>query len=248
MYYREDLKMDWAFFKKCALEILSIDENLLVDECDVLIDAFNKTLQITKTYNIHAPNPDPKPNNLLSEWPPSDKMYFYHNYFQTSIPFVNLGDHIATFKREYKDIVVILSRVYVIRGWLKTYDFGGLETIAGITLFLEEIDQFFKNLKKSSRKIKKSIPQPQLISIEDIKSFFNDELSVSKYTEKANNLQRESEKKALQTKKYKLETLLKKKIANRASQLLLFQQKYDNEITRLTNQCEQLQTQIGCQI
>jgi hypothetical protein len=102
--------MNWTLFKKCALEVLSIDQNLLVDVNDVVIDVLREQLKVHKTYEIFVPETKPKPSNLLSEWPPSGKMYFCHNYFSTDIAFVSLGDHIATFEPKYKNIVVMLSR------------------------------------------------------------------------------------------------------------------------------------------
>ena len=82
------------------------------------------------------------------------------------------------------------------------------------------------------------------ITIEDIKSFMNDDNQIIKYTEKARNVKREREKNELQTEKRKLETLIKNKIETREVEFLLFQRNYDEKIELLANKCKQLTLQI----
>jgi len=156
-----------------------------------------------------------------------------------------LGDHIATFEPKYKNIVVMLSRVHTIMWWLESYDFRKVENISGIALFFEEIEQFFKKYKKY-KKINKPVQQSLMynITIEDIKSFLNDDNRIIKYTEKARNIKREKEKNELQTKKRKLETLLKNTIETRDAEVLIFQQNYDEKIKLMKNKYEQLTLQI----
>jgi vacuolar-type H+-ATPase subunit I/STV1 len=158
---------------------------------------------------------------------------------------VSLGDHIATFEPKYKNIVVMLSRVHTIMWWLESYDFRKVENISGIALFFEEIEQFFKKYKKY-KKINKPVQQSLMynITIEDIKSFLNDDNRIIKYTEKARNIKREKEKNELQTKKRKLETLLKNTIETRDAEVLIFQQNYDEKIKLMKNKYEQLTLQI----
>jgi hypothetical protein len=132
--------------------------------------------------------------------------------------------------------------------WLESYDFRKVENISGIALFFEEIEQFFKKYKKYKKykKINKPVQQSLMynITIEDIKSFLNDDDRIIKYTEKARNIKREKEKNELQTKKRKLETLLKNKIETRDAEVLIFQQNYDEKIELMKNKYEQLTLQI----
>lgn len=242
--------MEWSLFKILAKKILHLDPNTLIDYCD--IEIYNEDLKIKQTYDIQPPNLEPRPKNLLSEWPPDDKMYFFHDYFNTQLSFVNLGDHIATFKPEHHSIVVMLSRIAILLNWChqgcNTYyrseEEEEFDKFNGVRLYLTELQTFFE--KMSNRRCKK-IPKSQLQSpmynttLKEIESFINDESGV---IECGKRLQVQNDKKALQTKQKKLEMLLQKKIENKIQQYQLFVQKYEDDIKTLQTQHEQIKTQL----
>ena len=174
------------------------------------IEVDNEDLKIKQTYDIHPPNLEPRPKNLLSEWPPNDKMYYFH----TQLSFVNLGDHIATFKPEHYNNVVVLSRIAILLNWChqgcNTYyrseeeeEFGKFN---GVRLYLTELQTFFE---------KTSFQSPMYKTLKEIESFINDESGV---IERGKRLQVQNDKKALQTKQKNLEMLLQNKIENKMQQ------------------------------
>ena len=239
--------MEWSLFKILAKKILHLDPNTLIDYCDIEID--NEDLKIKQTYDIQPPNLEPRPKNLVSEWPPDDKMYFFHDYFKTQLSFVNPGDHIATFKPEHHSIVVMLSRIAILLNWCHqgcntSEEEEEFDKFHGVRLYLTELQTFFE--KMSNRRCKK-IPKSQLQSpmynttLKEIESFINDESGVIEYGKR---LQVQNDKKALQTKQKKLEMLLQKKIENKIQQYQLFVQKYEDDIKTLQTQHEQIKTQL----
>lgn len=231
--------MEWSLFKILAKKILHLDPNTLIDYYDIEID--NEDLKIKQTYDIHPPNLEPRPKNLLSEWPPDDKMYFFHDYFNTQLSFVNLGDHIATFKPEHHSIVVMLSRVAILLNWChqgcnRSEEEEEFDKFNGVRLYLTELQTFFE--KMSNRRCKKIPKSPTL---KEIESFINCESGV---IECGKRLQVQNDKKALQTKQKKLEMLLQKKIENKIQKYELFVQKYEDDIKTLQTQHEQIKTRL----
>ena len=178
-------EMEWSLFKILAKKILHLDPNTLIDYCDIEID--NKDLKIKHTYDIHPPNLEPRPKNLLSEWPPNDKMYFFHDYFNTQLSFVNLGDHIATFKPEHHSIVVMLSRIAILLNWCdqgcyyRSEEEEEFDKFNGVRLYLTELQTFFEKMSNQRcQKIPKSHLQSPMYNttLKEIESFINDESGV----------------------------------------------------------------------
>lgn len=224
--------MEWSLFKILAKKILHLDPNTLIDYCDIEID--NEDLKIKQTYDIHPPNLKPRPKNLLSEWPPDDKMYFFHDYFKTQLSFVNLGDHIATFKPEHHSTVVMLSRIAILLNWCRQGEEEEFGKFNGVRLYLTELQTFFEKMSKCKKIPKSHLQSPMYnMTLKEIESFINDESGV---IECGKRLQVQNDKKALQTKQKKLEMLLQKKI----QQYELFV----HDIKTLQTQHEQIKTQL----
>lgn len=95
--------------------LLKFDTNVILNVKWDCIDKILNNEQLIEgddIFEIQQPCSEPKPENLLSAWPPQDRCYFYHNYYHgSSKKFFDVGDHIANFKPEHKEAVVALNRL-----------------------------------------------------------------------------------------------------------------------------------------
>jgi hypothetical protein len=220
---------DFTFtkYKECSNEILKLPNNVLLDYDDIKLDN-NGTFKILNTYEIQKPEMLPKPSNLLSEWPPNNKMWFYHNYFQTSIPFLTLDDHIAKIDPKNKERVVVLSRLISLKGLLQKFQF---EEIDVVKFFLEKCQ------------ISALTTNKRIINIDYIKKFFESDTS-KLFVEWETKLTKHENKVRL-AEKLRLEKLLQKKCNSRNARFRAtidnFNRKFDEDIDVIKTKIKKLE-------
>lgn len=111
----------------CSLfyaRLLKFDQNVILNVNHRCIDKIIDEETLIKGEDIFEINPPctkPKPANLLSAWPPHDKCYFYHDYYNgSSTKFFCVGDHIAKFIPGEKEAVLALNRLHLLVLFTKT--------------------------------------------------------------------------------------------------------------------------------
>jgi hypothetical protein len=208
-------------YKECSNEILKLSNNVLLDYDDIKLDN-NGTFKILNTYEIQKPEMRPKPSNLLSEWPPNNKMWFHHNYFQTSIPFLTLDDHIAKIDPENKDRVVVLSRLISLKRLLQKFQFEEIDTVK---FFLETNEYLLTNKK--------------VINIDYIKKFFESDTDTELFGEWETKFT-EHENKVRLAEKRRLEKLLNSHNARLRATIDNFKRKFDEDINIIKTKIKKL--------
>jgi sulfur relay (sulfurtransferase) DsrF/TusC family protein len=213
---------DLAKYKKISNKILNLPNNVLVEDIELYDN--NESFKILETYEIQNPELRPKPSSLLSEWPPNNKLWFYHSYFHTSIPFLTVGDHIAEIDIENKNRVVLLSRLILLKKLLNFFCFEYLDIV---NFFL---DTNIIGLKKKTN----------FINIDDVKKFFDNKNSYSEWKIKLTK----HTNKVRAVEKAHLEKKLQKKYDNRDAQLQAvinnFNRKFDENVAKIKNEINKL--------
>jgi hypothetical protein len=104
--------------------LLKFDQNVILNvnwECIEKIFNKEKLIEGDDIFEIQPPCTDPKPEGLLSAWPPHDRCYFYHDYYNgSSSEFFCVGDHIANFNPSHKEAVLALNRLNLMVLFSKT--------------------------------------------------------------------------------------------------------------------------------
>lgn len=97
--------------------LLKFDQSVILNVngwCIKKILNNEQLIQGQDIFQIQPPCKEPKPDSVLSEWPPHDRCYFYHDYYQgLSTKFFRVGDHIAKFNPNHKEAVLALNRINI---------------------------------------------------------------------------------------------------------------------------------------